>query len=153
MHLLISCAVIIAVAVFFDRARVRANGLLFVLKDYFWKISRRVTFKRVIYTIGIVLFVLAAWRVIGIDWAFISIGADTVLYLEIASTVYLVAARGYIKQTSRLVVKAIAGKLRRSTASLRSRNRDRRSLRHNSSSGGENDDDADPAMVEAFAFS
>jgi hypothetical protein len=153
MHLFIACAAALVLAVFLDRSRVRENGLLFVFKDYVRRAFNKVTLRRVIYTIGILLFVLAAWRALGFDWAFIAIGGDTLLYLEIVSTVYLVAARGYIQSIAGIAVRAIIEKRQKILQYRRSRSRDRRSLRHNSSTGGESDDDAGPAMVDAFAFS
>jgi hypothetical protein len=153
MHLLICCTVVLAFAIFLDRSRVKASGLLFVLKDYVRQVHDRAILKRIIYTIGILLFVLALWQLLGVDWAFISIGADVILYLELLSAVYLVAARGHIQQTTRLAVRASAGVIQRSMASLRSRRRDRRSPRHNASSGDSSDGDAEPAVFEAFAFS
>ena len=152
MHLLMACAATLAFAIFIDRSRVRENGLLFVFKDYIGQVSRRVTLKRGIYTIGILLFVLAAWQAVGFDWAFVALGGDAMLYLEIVSTVYLVAVRGHIHQIAR-VVRTIVEVSHKGVRSRRPRSRDRRSQRHNSSSGGESDYHAEPAMAGAFAFS
>jgi hypothetical protein len=152
MHLLMACAVTLAFAIFLDRSRVRANGLLFVLKDYVGQIFRRAMLKRVIFAIGILLFVLAAWQAVGFDWAFVALGGDAMLYVEIVSTIYLVAVRGHVHQIAR-VVKAITEVSQKSIRSRRSRSRDRRSQRHNPSSGGGSDDHAGPRMAGAFAFS
>jgi hypothetical protein len=152
MHLLIACAITLAFAIFLDRSRVRASGLLFVLKDYVRRISQRAMLRRLIYTIGILLFVLAAWQAVGFDWAFIALGGDAMLYLEIVAIVYLVAVRGYSQQITRIVVRAIT-RSRDSITALRSRSRDRKTLRRNSSSDDRGDDEAEPATVIAFVFS
>ena len=81
-----------------------------MLKDYVRQVSQRAMLRRLIYTIGILLFVLAAWQAVGFDWAFIALGGDAMLYLEIVSIVYLVAVRGYIQRIASIVVSAIAGR-------------------------------------------
>src|SRR5437868_12038554 len=103
MHLLIACAITLTFAISLDRSRIRANGLLFVLKDYVRQVSQWAMLKRFIYTIGILLFVLAAWQAVGFDWAFIALGGDAMLYLEIVSIVYLVAVRGYFQKITRMI--------------------------------------------------
>jgi len=151
MHLLIVCAALLAFAIFLDRSRVKENGLLFVLKDYVGRAFRWMTLRRVIYFIGILIFVFAAWQAVGIDWAAIAIGGDAMLYLEIVSAAYFMAARGYIRQTITPVVRAIAGRIQESIPSFRSRSRDRRGQRHTSSNS--DDGDAEPPIFGAFAFS
>jgi hypothetical protein len=152
MHLLVACAITLAFAISLDRSRIRASGLLFVLKDYVRQVFQRAMLRRLIYTIGILLFVWAAWQAVGFDWAFIALGGDAMLYLEIVSIAYLVAVRGSFQQVTRIVVRA-STKSRDSITARRSRSRDRKTLRQNSSSGDRGDDDAEPAMVLAFAFS
>ena len=53
---------------------------------------------RVIYAIDILFFVLAAWQAVGFDWAFVALGGDAMLYLEIVSVIYLMALRGFTQQ-------------------------------------------------------
>ena len=150
MHLLIVCAAFLAFAIFLDRSRVKANGLLFVLEDYVRRTFRWVTLKRIIYVIGIVIFVIGAWQAVGIDWAFIAIGGDAMLYLEIVSAIYFVAARGYARQIITPVVTAITGKIRKNILSLRSRSRGRKAIRHISPSS--DDGDAEHPILGVFAF-
>src|SRR5579859_3040870 len=153
MHLLIACAITLAFAIFLDRSRIRATGLHVVLKDYARQIFQRMTLKRVIYTIGILLFVLAAWQAVGVDWAFVALGGDAMLYLEIVSVIYLMALRGFTQQIAKTVLRTVVGRGRASIMALRSRSRERRSLRRNSSSGDRGDDEPGPEMGIAFALS
>ena len=152
MHLLAALALALAIALFLDRSRIRASGLSFVLKDYARQISHRVTIRRIVYVIGILLFVYGIWQLLGIDVAAFSVGAETMMYLEIVSTVYLIAARGTIRQATAIAARTIAGVMRKSIASLRSRRRDRRSPRHYSSHDDGSDGDGEAASRGAFAF-
>lgn len=151
MHLLIACAALLVFVVLFDLPRVKANGLLFVLRNYVEQASRRVTVKRVIYTIGVLLFVMAAWQAVGLDWAFVAVGGDVMLYLEIASTIYLMAFRGHIHQVARLAKAKIILTCKNMQSRL-PRSRDRREPRRHSSADGDSESDAVPARIVALAL-
>ena len=153
MHLLIACAITLVFVIVLERSRIRASGLLVVLKDYAWQVFQRMSLKRVIYIIGILLFVLAAWQAVGFDWAFVALGGDAMLYLEIVSVIYLMALRGFTQQIAKTVLREVVGRGRASLTALRSRSRGRRSLRRHSSSGDRGDEEPEPEMEIAFALS
>jgi hypothetical protein len=66
----------------------------------------RLTFRRIVFYVGILIIAMAATQLLSIDLAIIFAG-DAMFYFEIASAVYLVAARGHVRQALQIAARVI----------------------------------------------
>jgi hypothetical protein len=66
----------------------------------------RVTIRRIVIFVGILIIAFAAAQLLTFDVALIFAG-DTMLYLEIASAVYLVAARGHVRNALQFSARSV----------------------------------------------
>lgn len=65
----------------------------------------KLTFRRIIIFVGILIIAMAAAQLLTADVAFVFAG-DAMFYFEIATAVYLVAARGHARHAVRVLARA-----------------------------------------------
>jgi hypothetical protein len=111
----------------------------------------RLTIRRIVIFVGILIIAFAAAQLLSIDFALMFAG-DAMLYFEIASAVYLVAARGHVQhalQRAARLVRQIVRNL--PNAFSRLGNRQRRNTnaldRKRPSDGPQHSDDEPAAWV------
>jgi len=108
----------------------------------------RLTFRRIVLFVGLMVLAAAFAQVFTADLAIIFAG-DMMLYLEVASAVMLIAARAHFRQILPIVAEAIRKSLRKPSNALRRLgNRQRRNAnatKHKGARDGTRQSDDEPA--------
>lgn len=109
----------------------------------------RLTFRRIVLFVGLLILTIAFAQIASVDFAFVFAG-DMMFYLEVASAVVIVATRGLLRQAANVAAQAVRNGLRRWAATLpRPGRRERRktsAVKHRGCDGDAGQSDDEPAV-------
>ena len=147
-------AIFLALAAFLavwlpDWSRIGKDGLFAAVRHGVARAVRGLNFRRMIWIAGVVLIVWLMWQIIGLDFAAVAFAGDTMVYLEVASAFYLVAARGHLRHAIHAIAATVAPYISRCAAFFRIRRgrRIRLPVRHDAGKSDDGDASAAPGWA------